>query len=60
MFKSGFQNDFELLRILYYWSLNYRGSGLPHVPNNFKNNLEFTDSVGNLHLIIKNFQTIVT
>ena len=24
--KSGLQNDFELLRILNYWSLNYRGS----------------------------------
>ena len=26
IFKSGLQNDFELLRILNYWSLNYRGS----------------------------------
>ena len=25
-FKLGLQNDFELLRILNYWSLNYRGS----------------------------------
>ena len=24
--QLGFQNDFELLRILNYWSLNYRGS----------------------------------
>ena len=24
--KLGLQNDFELLRILNYWSLNYRGS----------------------------------
>ena len=26
IFKSVLQNDFELLRILNYWSLNYRGS----------------------------------
>ena len=26
IFKSGLQNDFDLLRILNYWSLNYRGS----------------------------------
>ena len=26
IFKSGLQNDFELLRILNYWSLDYRGS----------------------------------
>ena len=26
IFKSGLQTDFELLRILNYWSLNYRGS----------------------------------
>ena len=26
IFKSGLQNDFELLRILNYWSLNYRSS----------------------------------
>ena len=26
IFKLGLQNDFELLRILNYWSLNYRGS----------------------------------
>ena len=26
VFKSGLQNDFESLRILNYWSLNYRGS----------------------------------
>ena len=25
-YKLGLQNDFELLRILNYWSLNYRGS----------------------------------
>ena len=25
-YKSGLQNDFELLRILNYWSLSYRGS----------------------------------
>ena len=24
--QLGLQNDFELLRILNYWSLNYRGS----------------------------------
>ena len=24
--KSGLQNDFELLRILSYWSLKYQGS----------------------------------
>ena len=26
IYKLGLQNDFELLRILNYWSLNYRGS----------------------------------
>ena len=26
IFESGLQNDFELLRFLNYWSLNYRGS----------------------------------
>ena len=26
IFQLGLQNDFELLRILNYWSLNYRGS----------------------------------